>query len=69
LVASERELYWEDDCAQDQSIPALSLPLRTRITAELARRIGVEFVIPNFAARELADRDRFQTMKMRKRQD
>jgi hypothetical protein len=62
-------LTWEDDCVRRANrYPRLVSLLRTRITAGLARRIGVEFVIPNFAARELADRDRFQTRKMRKRQ-
>jgi hypothetical protein len=72
LAASGPELsaYPEDDCVRRTNrYPHLVSLLRTHITAGLARRIGVEFVIPNFAARELADRDRFQTRKMRKRQD
>jgi hypothetical protein len=71
LAASERELsaYGEDDgVRRTNRYPRLVSLLPTWITAGLARRIGVEFLIPKFAARELADRDRFQTRKMRKRQ-
>jgi hypothetical protein len=39
---------------RDQSVPALRLSHRTRITAGLARRLGVKFVVPNFAARDLS---------------
>ena len=62
LAASEHEhaAYWEGRLrSQGRPIPRFRPSLRTRIMAELARRLGVAFVIPSITVRELADQKRY----------
>ena len=66
LAASELEHsdYWAEQLrAQGQPLPVFRPSHRTRIMAGLAWRFGVAFVIPNIAARELADRDRYSNQE------
>jgi vacuolar iron transporter family protein len=62
LAADEREhaLIWEQRLrAAGVPVPVYRPSARTRLVAALARRFGVNFVIPSITARELADRDRY----------
>ena len=66
LAASELEHseYWAERLrAEGKPVPAFRPSQRTRIMAQLARRFGVAFVIPNITARELADRDRYSNQE------
>ena len=66
LAASELEHseYWAERLrAEGQPLPVFRPSHRTRIMAGLARRFGVDFVIPNITARELADRDRYSNQE------
>lgn len=62
LAASELrhcELWADRLRASGAPPPAYRPSVRTRILAQLARRLGVAFVVPTVAARELAERDRY----------
>jgi VIT1/CCC1 family predicted Fe2+/Mn2+ transporter len=66
LAASEREhsAYWEARLRdQGHTLPKFRPSMRTRIVIQLARQLGVAFVVPSIATRELADRDRYLTQE------
>jgi vacuolar iron transporter family protein len=64
LAADERDhaSIWEQRLqAAGVPVPDYRPSARTRLVAALARRFGVNFVIPSITARELADRDRYSS--------
>jgi VIT1/CCC1 family predicted Fe2+/Mn2+ transporter len=66
LADSEREhsAYWEARLReQGHALPEFRPSMRTRMVIQLARQLGVAFVVPSIATRELADRDRYSTQE------
>ena len=62
LAAAELEhsTLWEARLRKlGHAPPDYAMSLRVRILVRLARHLGVGFVLPSIAARELADRDRY----------
>jgi vacuolar iron transporter family protein len=62
LAGAERRhaAFWEQRLeAAGQAIPAFRASLRTRILIQLARYLGVGFVVPSVIAREMRDRDEY----------
>src|SRR5215469_1762655 len=62
LESAERRhaRFWEERMrAAGQTIPSFHAALRTRILIQLARRLGIGFVVPSVIAREMNDRDAY----------
>ena len=62
LESAERQhaAFWEERLrAAGQTIPPFRVALRTRILIQLARRLGIGFVVPSVIVREMKDRDAY----------
>jgi VIT1/CCC1 family predicted Fe2+/Mn2+ transporter len=62
LASAERRhaVFWEERLrAAGQTIPPFHAALRTRILIQLARRLGIGFVVPSVIVREMKDRDAY----------
>ncbi|HEX8783950.1 MAG TPA: VIT1/CCC1 family protein [Steroidobacteraceae bacterium] len=62
LESAERRhaVFWEERLlAAGQTIPPFHAALRTRILIQLARRLGIGFVVPSVIVREMKDRDAY----------
>jgi hypothetical protein len=62
LESAERRhaVFWEERMrAAGQTIPPFHAALRTRILIQLARRLGIGFVVPGVIVREMKDRDAY----------
>jgi len=62
LESAERRhaAFWEERLrATGQTIPPFRAALRTRILIQLARRLGIGFVVPSVIVREMKDRDAY----------
>jgi vacuolar iron transporter family protein len=62
LASEERRhaLFWAQRLrAAGEGIPPFRPALRTRILIQLARRLGIGFVVPSVIAREMKDRDAY----------
>jgi VIT1/CCC1 family predicted Fe2+/Mn2+ transporter len=63
LESAERRhaAFWEERMrAAGQTIPPFYAALRTRILIQLARRLGIGFVVPSVIVREMKDRDAYE---------
>jgi VIT1/CCC1 family predicted Fe2+/Mn2+ transporter len=62
LESAERRhaAFWEERMrAAGQTLPRFHAALRTRILIQLARRLGIGFVVPSVIVREMKDRDAY----------
>jgi VIT1/CCC1 family predicted Fe2+/Mn2+ transporter len=63
LASAERRhaAFWEERLrAAGEGVPRFQPALRTRILIQLARRLGVGFVVPSVIVREMKDRDAYE---------